>query len=481
MTDSPYFSRRWLALLVICLGAVMIILDSTVVAVALPSIRADLGFSETSLVWVVNAYVLTFGGFLLLGGLLGDLYGARKLLLLGLVVFTLASLVCGLATSRGSLVWARAVQGLGGAVVDAVSLSILLNMFTESRERAKAMGVFGFVCSVGGTLGVLLGGVVTSSFNWHWIFLINIPLGLLVYILCIWIVPETQMDTPPANERNVGRLNYFGALTVTASLVLAVYTIINSNEAGWGSRQFAGTAAAAVAFMAVFLLTESRVHNPLVPLGLFRSRALLVASVAAALWSAAVFTWFFICALYLQRVLGSNAMQVAIAFLPANLLTAVTALGFSAKLVSRFGIKIPFTAGLLLATLGLTRFVTAPMHGGSFTHILPGMILFGVGGGIVFNPLLLSAMNGIEPRNSGLASGLFNTSNMTGGALGLAVTVTAAAAWTQKLTNSGVDPLIALNGGYHIAFAMSAAFAVVAAALGALFLPEMQAEAQSAR
>jgi EmrB/QacA subfamily drug resistance transporter len=466
MPDSIHGRRRWLALIVLCLGVVMIVLDSTVVNVALPSIRADLGFSETSLVWIVNAYVLTFGGFMLLGGRLGDLYGARRLFLIGIVAFTLASLACGLATSQAPLIWARAVQGLGGAVVDAVSLSLIMNMFTEPGERAKAMGVYGFVCSAGGSIGVLLGGVITSSFNWHWVFLINIPLGVLVYLLCSWLVPATR-----AQGSGAGRLDLSGALTITASLMLAVYAIVHGNEAGWISKQTIGMLSAAVVLMAVFLVIESRVRDPLVPLGLFRSRVLVVTNIAAMLWAAAGFAWFFICALYLQRVLGYSAMQVAMTFLPANLIMAGLSLGFSARIVNRFGIKMPFAAGLLLAAAGLALFAGAPVKADVLTDVMPGMALLAIGGAIAFNPLLLAAMNGVEPKDSGLASGLLNTSSMMGGAVGLAILASAAAAWTQKLSISGAEPLVALNGGYHVAFILGAVFAATAAALGLVWLP----------
>jgi EmrB/QacA subfamily drug resistance transporter len=466
MPDRVHGSRRWLALIVLCLGVVMIVLDSTVVNVALPSIRADLGFSETSLVWIVNAYVLTFGGFMLLGGRLGDLYGARRLFLIGIVAFTLASLACGLATSQAPLIWARAVQGLGGAVVDAVSLSLIMNMFTEPGERAKAMGVYGFVCSAGGSIGVLLGGVITSSFNWHWVFLINLPLGVLVYLLCSWLVPAAR-----AEGSGAGRLDLSGALTITASLMLAVYAIVHGNEAGWISKQTIGMFSAAVGLMAVFLVIESRVRDPLVPLGLFRSRLLVVTNIAAALWAAAGFAWFFICALYLQRVLGYNAMQVAMTFLPANLIMAALSLGFSARIVNRFGIKMPFAAGLLLAAAGFALFAGAPVKADVLTDVMPGMALLAIGGAVAFNPLLLAAMNGVEPKDSGLASGLLNTSSMMGGALGLAILASAAAAWTQKLSASGAEPLVALNGGYHVAFVIGAVFAAAAAALGLVWLP----------
>jgi hypothetical protein len=258
--------------------------------------------------------------------------------------------------------------------------------------------------------------------------------------------------------------------------MLVVYAIINGNEAGWASEQSVGMLAAAAVLMAMFLVIESRVRAPLIPLGLFRARALSVANIAAALWAAAMFAWFFICTLYLQRVLGNNPLQVALAFLPANLVTAVLALGFSAKIVNRFGIKIPFAAGLLLAALGLALFAGAPVKGDVLTDVLPGMTLLGIGSGIAFNPLLLAAMSSVEPKDSGLASGLVNTSFMMGGALGLAILASAAATWTGKLSILGAEPLVALNGGYHVAFAIAAVFAATAAALGVVLLPAGSAD-----
>ncbi len=460
-------SRRWLALFILCLGALMIVLDSTIVNVALPSIRADLGFTETDLVWVVNAYLLTFGGFLLLGGRLGDLYGTRKLFLGGIVLFTLASLACGLARSQGPLVWARAIQGIGGAIVDAVSLSLIMGLFTESGERAKAMGVYGFVCSAGGSIGVLLGGVLTTSLNWRWVFLVNLPIGVLVYGLCLRLVPAGSVSGRHGNAR----LDVLGAITLTAASMLGVYAIVNGNEAGWTSTRTLGLVSAAITLMIVFVAVESRVRAPLVPLGLFRSRALVTANVSAVLWAAACFAWFFMCALYLQRVLGQDAWRVGLAFLPANLVMALLSLGVSAKLVTRFGIRIPLAAGMLAAAAGLALFAIAPVKGDIVTDIVPGMVLLGLGAGIAFNPLILAAMNGVAASESGLASGLINSSFMIGGALGLAILASAASAWGDRLWRAGTDAVSALNGGYHVAFGIGALCAVAAAVVG-LTLPQ---------
>jgi EmrB/QacA subfamily drug resistance transporter len=455
---------RWLALLVLCLGDVMIVLDTTIVNVALPSIREDLGFSETSLAWVVNAYVLTFGGFLLLGGRLGDLFGYRRLFLAGVAFFTLASLACGLATSQGVLVAARALQGLGGAVVSAVALSLIMILFTEPAERAKAMGIFGFVLSGGGSAGVLLGGVLTDTLDWHWIFLVNIPIGVLVLALSLRLLPGG--DGQAAGQR----LDLAGAITVTAALMLAVYAIVNGNEAGWGSGQTLGLLAAALALLAIFLGIESRASSPLVPLRLFRLRNLATANVLAMLMSAGMFATFFVSALYLQLVLGYSPLEVGLAYLPSTVVWGAASLFLSDKLVMRFGIKPPLVTGLSLMAVGILLFARAPVDGSFAMDILPAMVLQGFGAGIAFNPLLLAAMSCVEPQESGLASGIVNTSFMMGGALGLAALVSLAASRTDSLLASGDGTLGALTGGYHAAFLAGALLAVAAAGIAAALL-----------
>lgn len=461
MTHGIQGRQRWWALMVLCLGVLMIVLDTTIVNVALPSIREDLNFTETSLVWVVNAYMLTFGGFLLLGGRLGDLLGHRRMFLAGLVLFTVASLACGLARGQGLLIAARAAQGLGGAVVSAVSLSLIMNLFTEAGERARAMGVYGFVCAGGGSLGVLLGGLLTSKLSWHWIFLVNIPIGVAVYALCLRLLPAAR------GAAGGGRLDVAGALTVTASLMLAVYAVVNGNEAGWTSAQSLGLLGAAALLMALFLAIEARVAEPLMPLALFRLRNVATANVVGVLWAAGMFAWFFVSALYMQLVLGYDAMQVGLAFLPANLIMAAFSLGLSAKLVMRFGIRGPLATGLLMAALGLALFARAPVDGHFAADVLPGMLLLGLGAGIAFNPMLLAAMSDVEPSQSGLASGVVNTSFMMGGALGLAVLASLAAARTAALAGAGAAPVAALAGGYRVTFLAGAVIAAVAAALAA--------------
>ncbi|MDR0246729.1 MAG: DHA2 family efflux MFS transporter permease subunit [Burkholderia sp.] len=460
MTHGIHGEKRWYALIVLCLGVLMIVLDSTIVNVALPSISTDLHFTETALVWVVNAYLLTFGGCLLLGGRLGDLYGQRRMFLAGLVVFTLASLACGLAQAQTMLIAARAVQGLGGAVVSAVSLSLIMNLFTEPGERARAMGVYGFVCAGGGSIGVLLGGLLTSSLSWHWIFLVNLPIGIAVYAMSAALLPRMRAPAGTA------RLDVAGAITVTASLMLAVYGIVGGNEAGWLSTQTVALIGAAAVLLALFIAIEARTAHPLMPLSLFAARNVALANVIAVLWAAAMFAWFFLSALYMQRVLQYGPLQVGLAFLPANLIMAAFSLGLSARIVMRFGIRGPIAAGLLIAACGLALFSRAPVDGGFVLHVLPGMTLLGIGAGVAFNPMLLAAMSDVDPADSGLASGIVNTAFMMGGALGLAVLASLAAARTDALAAVQAVPLVALNGGYHAAFAFGAVFAAVAALIG---------------
>jgi EmrB/QacA subfamily drug resistance transporter len=467
-------NRRWLALYVLTLGSLMIVLDVTIVNVALPSIKDDLGFSETSLAWVVNAYLLTYGGFLLLGGRLGDLYGHRRLFLFGIGLFTVASLACGLSTTQWMLIGARTVQGLGGAVASAVSLSLMMTLFTEPADRAKAMGIFGFVAAGGGSIGVLLGGVLTDQISWHWIFLVNVPIGALVVFLSMRLLPGER------GEAMSGRLDVAGAVTVTAALIIAVYAIVNGNKNGWTSATTLGLLGASIAGLALFLGIESRVRSPLVPLGLFKHRNISVSNIVGVLWAAAMFAWFFLSALYLQLVLGYSPLKVGLSFLPANLIMGAFSIGLSAKLVMRFGFRKPLATGLLLAAAGLLLFVRAPVDGSFLVDVLPSMILLGFGAGIAFNPVLLAAMSDVEPSESGLASGLVNTSFMMGGALGLAVLASIAASRSHSLRLGGASELSALTGGYHVAFLVGAAFAAAAAVIGGTLLREQPAGAYEA-
>src|SRR6478609_6846090 len=428
MTDTK---NSWLALYVLCLGDLMIVLDSSIVNVALPSIQEDLGFSQSALAWVVNAYLLTFGGFLLLSGRLGDLLGNRKVFLYGVVAFVAASIACGLAPTSGLLVVGRAVQGLGGAAVSAVALSLIVGLFTDPTERAKAMGFFGFVMSGGGAVGVLLGGVLTGLFSWHWIFLVNVPVGIGVWIAARRVLPADDV----VGRR--GRIDVLGAVLVTAALMLSVYGIVQTD---------AWLVAGSLVLLAAFVLWESRVAEPLVPLRLFKLRNVVVSQIVGVLWAAAMFAWFFLAALYLQQVLGYDALEVGLAFIPTSLVMAYCSLRVSDKLVMRFGIRPPLVVGLGLAAASLALFSRAPVNGNFWLDVLPSMLLLGVGAGIAFNPVLLAAMGDVEPNEAGLASGVVNTSFMMGA------------------------PLEALNGGFQVAFAVGAGAAALAAVVGGLFL-----------
>ncbi len=440
---------RWTALVVLCLGALMIVLDSTIVNVALPSIRADLGFSQTTLVWVVNAYMLTFSGFLLLGGRLGDIFGHRRMFLIGLFIFTLASLACGFAQSQFVLIAARAIQGFGGAIVNAVAFSLVITLFSREDERAKAMGVFGFVAAGGGAVGVLLGGILTGTFDWHWVFLVNVPIGILVFALCLWLLPHSK------NESAHKHLDIWGALTVTLSLMLAVYAVVGGNTNGWLSAATLGTFAASALLLAAFIFIESRVAGPLVPFSAFKIKNVVPVSGIGILWSAAMFTWFFISALYMQLVLHYTSLQIGLAFLPANLIMALFSVWISAKMVMRFGIKIPLTVGMACIAAGLLLFAFAPADASFVFNILPAMTFLGLGCGMAFNPVLLAGTSNVSQDQAGLISGVLNTAFMMGGSLGLAVLASIAAAFSDLLV------------GYHAAFFTGAACALVAALIAA--------------
>jgi EmrB/QacA subfamily drug resistance transporter len=447
--------RRWVAFYVLCLGTLMVVLDSTIVNVALPSIRASLGFSQASLAWVVNAYMLTFGGCLLLGGRLGDLYGQRRIFIIGITGFTAASVGCGLSQTQAMLVGFRALQGVGGALATAVGFAVVVTLFPAPAERAKAMGITGFVASGGGAVGVVLGGVLTDLLNWHWIFLVNVPIGVVVVTLMLRLVDES------ARRDGSRRLDVAGAVTVTGALMLAVDAVINADQVGWTSARTMGSLAFAVVLFATFLVIETRTVVPLVRLSLFRSRNLSAANVIGVLWAAAMFAWFFLSALYLQLVLGYSPLRVGLAFLPGDLVMMAFSVSWSAKLVTRYGFRRPLAGGLLVASAGLLLFARAPVGGSFWLDVLPNMLLLGLGAGIAFNPVLLAAMSDVAPEESGVASGAVNTSFMMGGALGLAVLASVAAA----RTGHHHDPASLLSG-YHLSFALGAACAVAGALVG---------------
>lgn len=455
----PVTRAVWLAFATLCLGDLMIVVDGTIVNVALPSIRQALGFTEASLVWVVNAYLLTFGGFLLLGGRLADLYGARRLFIGGLLGFVLASTACGLAPTQEALIAARAAQGIAGAVVSAVALSLTMLLFPEGPGRVKAMALFGFVMAGGGSLGVVAGGLITQFLDWRWVFLVNLPIGLAVTAGALKLLPR---DAAPETRP---KLDAPGAVMITLASLLAVYGVVGTEQVGWAAPQTWGTLLIAAVLLAAFVAWEGRVPSPLVPLELFRRRNVTLANIISVLWAAGMFAWFFLSALYMQQVLGYGPLGVGLAFLPGNLIMAAFSLWLSAWSVERFGIRACASGGLACAAAGLALFALAPADGTFLAHVLPGMVLTGFGAGLAFNPVLLAAMNDVEPERSGLASGLVNTAFMMGGALGLAVLAAIAAAATGGAAARGATEALALHDGYAAAFWAGAVCAALAGAL----------------
>jgi EmrB/QacA subfamily drug resistance transporter len=451
----------------------MEVLDTTIVNVALPSIQKDLLFDASSLAWVINAYLLTFGGFLLLGGRLGDLFGARRLFLIGIAIFTGASLLCGLAFSQEFLIIMRALQGIGGAITSAVSLALIMQLYVKENERAKAMGFFGFVAAGGGSLGVMLGGFLTSI-SWHWIFLVNVPIGIAVFCLALYLLPHSRL------ERHHRHLDLWGASLITTSMMIAVFAIVGGNDAGWLSLQTIGLLLLAAVLFAAFIRIEMVVRGPLIPLHLFKRRNILISNAIGVLWAAAMFAWFFMSALYMQLLLGYSPLQVGLAFLPANLIMAAFSLGLSAAIVLRYGIKRPISVGMSSAAIGLLLLGFAPLGGSFWLNLLPSMIFLGLGAGVAFNPVLLAAMSDVGESESGLASGLVNTSFMMGGALGLAILASLAFSITLYVSFVIHDSdQVALIWGYHVAFFAGALFALIAAGLAFLLRPKRSLEAHA--
>ncbi|MGH2944141.1 MAG: DHA2 family efflux MFS transporter permease subunit, partial [Solirubrobacteraceae bacterium] len=415
MTNTASRDNRRLALVVLCAGMLMIILDSTIVNVALPAIQEDLGFSQTSLAWVVNAYLIAFGGLLLLAGRLGDLTGSRRIFLAGLAVFTAASLVCGLAQSQEALIAARFVQGVGGALTSGVILGMIVTMFPQPREQAQAIGIYAFVASAGASIGLLAGGALTQWINWHWIFFVNLPIGIATALLALRLV---------ANDRGIGigrATDVLGAVLVTAALMLGVYTILEAGDQGWASTHTLGFGAASLALLAAFVHRQATTRNPLVPLRIFRSRNVAGANVVQMLMVSGLFGMFFLGVLYMQRLLGYDAIDTGLAFLPVAVLIGALSLGVSARLNMRFGARATLVPGLVLVAAGLVLFTRAPLGASYVTEVLPVMLLLGTGAGLVFPSLTTLAMSGATPGDAGLAGGLLNTSLQVGGALGLAV------------------------------------------------------------
>jgi EmrB/QacA subfamily drug resistance transporter len=449
--------NRWIALYVLCAGVLMIVLDVTVVNVALPSIQDDLGFSQSSLAWVVNAYLIAFGGLLLLAGRLGDLLGRKNVFMVGLAVFTIASLVCGLAQSQEMLVGARFVQGVGGAMTSAVVLGMIVTMFPEPGEQARAIGVYAFVASAGGSVGLVAGGVLTQSINWHWIFFVNIPIGIGTAVLAHRLLDRDEgigwakgADIP-------------GAVLITSALMLGVYTIVKpAAEDGWGSGTALGLGAASLVLLVAFIVREATARNPLVPLRIFRSRNVTGANLIQMLTVAGMFAMFFLGALYLQRVLGYDALETGLAFLPSTLVMGLVTLRYSEPLIMRFGAKTTLLPGLALIAAGLSLFALAPVDGTYVIHVLPMTVLIGLGVAVCFPALMTLAMSGATAEDAGLASGLVNTTAQVGGALGLALLATVSSTRTENLIEEGRSTLSALTSGYHEAFLIGAGLVVAA-------------------
>ena len=475
MTEAATNRRRWIALVVLCVGMLMIVLDATIVNVALPSIQDDLGFSQSSLAWVVNAYLIAFGGLLLLAGRLGDLLGRRRVFLAGLAVFTGASLFCGIAQSQGLLIAARFVQGAGGALTSGVILGMIVTTFREPREQAKAIGVYSFVASAGGSIGLLAGGGLTQAVSWHWIFFVNLPIGIATALLALRVV---ERDEGVGIERGA---DLPGAALVTSALMLGVYTILEAGSHGWGSLHTLGLGAVSLALLFAFVARQARVANPLMPLRLFRSRNVAGANAVQALFVAGMFGMFFLGALYLQRVLGYDALEVGLAFLPVTLVIGTLSLGFSERLNTRFGPKATLLPSLVLIVAGLVLFARAPVGGDYVTDVLPGMVLLGLGAGVSFPSLMTLAMSGATPSDAGLASGLVNTTLQVGGAIGLAVLATLATTRTQHLLSAGDGSAAALTGGYHLAFIIAAGLVVAALVVASTVLSSGRVEEAEAR
>jgi EmrB/QacA subfamily drug resistance transporter len=468
MTATKTTDRtRWLALYVLCAGVLMIVLDVTVVNVALPSIQDDLGFSQTSLAWVVNAYLIAFGGLLLLGGRLGDLIGHRRIFLIGLIVFTAASLLCAVSQTQGMLIAARFIQGAGGAFASAVVLGMIMMMFPEPREQAKAIGVYGFVASAGGSIGLLLGGVLTESISWHWIFFINVPIGIATGLLARRLV---------ANRPGIGLAagaDLPGAVLMTSGLMLGVYAILQVSEKGWGAGEVLGLGALSLLLLTAFVLRQAGIANPLMPLRLFRSRNLSGANLVLVLLVVGMFSMFFLGALYMQRILRYDPFEVGLAFLPGTIVMGTMSLYVSGPAALRFGPKRVLVVCLLAMGAAMLLFARTPVDGAYVPDLLPIMLLFGFGAGLAFPALMQLTMSGVAPSDMGLASGLANTSPQVGGAVGLAVLATIASNRTDTLLSHGDTATAALNGGFHAAYLVGAALVLVAVAVAIAVLKPM--------
>jgi len=461
---------RWLTLYVLCVGMLMIVLDVTVVNVALPTIQEDLRFTPSSLAWVVNAYLIAFGGLLLLAGRFGDLLGRARMFFYGVALFTAASLMCGLAWSQTVLVAARFVQGIGGAMTSAVILGMIVTMFPQPREQAKALGVYAFVASAGGSVGLLAGGVLTQALDWHWIFFVNVPIGIATIVMARRLL---------ARDPGIGMAqgaDVPGAVLVTAALMLGVYTIVKpAAEKGWGASETLLLGAGSLVLLAAFVAREATARQPLIPLRIFRSRTLTGANLIQIVSIAGMFGVFFLGALYLRKVLGYDALQIGLAFLPTTIAMGTMSIRFSEPIITRFGARATLPPGLGIAAAGLALFALAPVHASYLTQVMPALLLIGLGMGACFPALMTLAMAGSTPEDAGLASGLVNTSAQVGGALGLAVLATLSASRTSKLLASGHSTAAALTGGYQLAFWIAVALVVAGIAIALTVVPRLPA------
>ena len=476
-TDVQENRRRWWALAVIVAAQFMVVLDVAIVNVALPSIKTDLNFSQENLQWVITAYSILFGGFLLLGGRLADLLGRRRLFIAGLALFTVMSLLDGLAWSEGSLILFRALQGLGAAMLSPAALSILTTTFREGRERNLALGIWGAASGSGGAAGVLLGGALTSSLSWSWIFFINVPVGLLVMGVSPWLLGESRADL---GHR---RFDFAGAFSITSGLMLLVYALTRATQHGWGTAETIGLLAVSAALIGSFFLIELRSKAPLLPLRIFRLRTLTASNVSGLLMGGAIFSQFFLLTLYMQQVLHYSALKTGVAYIGLTL----TIIAFSAVaqgLVTRFGVRRVLPAGLALSTVALVLFARLPVDGHYFTDLFPAFIISGLGLALAFVPMSIGALTGVTAADAGIASGLINTNQQIGGAVGVAIATTLATTFTSHYVSDHVGATAfsgpALTYGFQIAFYVLAALAALGAVVSAVMLesrpPESEAE-----
>jgi EmrB/QacA subfamily drug resistance transporter len=456
--------RRWIALLILCAGFLMIVLDMTIVNVALPSIKNDLGFSQASLAWVVNAYLIAFAGLLLLAGRLGDLFGRKRIFLIGLVMFTAASLLCGLSMGQPMLIAARFLQGIGGALSSAVILGMVVTMFPEPADRARAIGIFSFVASAGASIGLLAGGIITQAVSWHWIFFVNLPIGVVIAVLAIRILES---------DRGIGLdqgADVMGAVLVTAGLMLGVYTIVQSADYGLLSTHTLGFGGVAVILLAAFIVRQAKGRSPLLPLRLFLVPNVSAANAIQAIGGVAMFGFFFFSSLYMQRVLGYGPLTIGVAFLPVAVVMGTLSIAVTDRLIMRFGARNVLLVGFGLISVALLLAARTPVSGDYLRNWFPVFTLLGMGGGLAFPSLAVVAMAGASPNDAGLASGLLNTTGQVGAALGLAVLATVSTNRTNELIAQGQAAVAALSGGYHLAWAIGAGLAITSIVLAIVFL-----------